>query len=296
MPDLNDETADLFAEFGRHLLAGNRSPKTVRNYRVAVADLDAFLSSTVTSCTTSDIRAWSTERLTHLSPTTVAIMYRALRSFFNWLVREGELPASPMAGTQEPKQNPTPPDVLPDEALSLLLKTCSGVEFHDRRDTAMIRLWCEPGSPRLGEMTGIQLAHVDKENSAILVEGKTGARWVPLSPKTAQAVDRYLRARKKHPRAARPELWLGTKGPLVPSGVAQMLRRRSSQAGLKRVYPHMLRHTAASAWLGSGGSEGDAQVLFGWSENSTMPRRYGRSAATVRAMAAAKARKLADRV
>jgi hypothetical protein len=59
----------------------------------------------------------------------------------------------------------------------------------------------------------------------------------PLISKTAQDLDRYLRARRSHPRHDLPNLWLGSKGKLTDSGVAQVLRRRCLDAGISQLHP-----------------------------------------------------------
>jgi integrase len=79
-----------------------------------------------------------------------------------------------------------------------------------------------------------------------------------------------------------PSLWLGPKGGLTDSGVAQLLRRRCDQAKIARLHPHQFRHTAAHAWLAAGGNEGDAMRIFGW-RSRQMLNRYGASAADERA-------------
>ena len=71
-----------------------------------------------------------------------------------------------------------------------------------------------------------------------------------------------------------PSLWLGAKGTFTTSGVTQMLRRHSVQAGIPPLHPHQFRHTAAHNWLSMGGSEGDAMRLFGW-RSREMLSRYG---------------------
>jgi hypothetical protein len=48
-------------------------------------------------------------------------------------------------------------------------------------------------------------------------------RVLPFGRKTAVALDRYLRVRSRHGHAASPWLWLGQKGPLTATGLAQML-------------------------------------------------------------------------
>ncbi|MGH3629157.1 MAG: tyrosine-type recombinase/integrase [Sciscionella sp.] len=50
--------------------------------------------------------------------------------------------------------------VLNPDQLRTLLKVCEGREFTARRDTAIIRLFCDTGI-RLAEMTGLGVEHVD---------------------------------------------------------------------------------------------------------------------------------------
>jgi hypothetical protein len=52
---------------------------------------------------------------------------------------------------------------------------------------------------------------------------------------------------------------------MTPSGIRQMLWRRSDAAGLeRRVHPHQLRHSKADAWLSAGGSELGLRKQMGW--------------------------------
>jgi integrase len=75
---------------------------------------------------------------------------------------------------------------------------------------------------------------------------------VPLMMTSAQALAAYLRTRRAHKMARRPELWLGSRnrGPMTGSGVYQMLDRRAEEAGYDphAVHPHMFRHTFANDW------------------------------------------------
>lgn len=287
-----------WSAFHRNLRIKKLSALTVRSYRQAYDDLLLIHGGRdVAELTKTDLEDWQLDAETRLADTTVAIRFRSLRTFFNFLQKEEEIVVSPMARMKEPKSVDRPPPILDDDQLKALLKVCEGKGFEDRRDTAIIRLWCEPGSPRVAEMSGILLADLDMRKDQVTVRGKGNkTREIPIGAKTGMALDRYLRLRSRHRQAHLPELWLGVKGGAFKvTGVTRMLSRRAVEAGLGHVHPHQLRHSAAHAWKDSGNSSEDMMELFGWSSDE-MPRRYGRSASTARAHRAARRASLGDRL
>ena len=109
--------------------------------------------------------------------------------------------------------------------------------------------------------------------------GKGGRpRIVKIGYDAARTVDRYVRARARHPQAWRARLWLGAggRGPLTASGICQAVTRRGRQCGID-VWPHRFRHHFSHTWLERGGPEGDLMELNGWS-SPQMLARYGASA------------------
>lgn len=304
---------DALAEsFAVSLASARKSPRTIQTYLESLRLLDAFLASHGMPRNAGAIRrehleAFMADLLARYSPATASNRYRGLQSFWKWAVAQDEIEASPMR-TMTPPSVPTKPvPLFTEDHLRRLLKVCEGKEFAQRRDMAIIRLFLDTGLRR-AELAGLIVEDVDPlGKTAIIRHGKGDRhRVVPFGARTANILDRYLRARRAHKGAAAVvrdahgeplghPLWLGPRGRLTANGIYQMIQARGEEAGLGRINPHQFRHTFAHQWLADGGGEGDLMSLAGWSSRQ-MVSRYGASAAGERAREAYQRRGFGDRL
>ncbi len=313
-PTVLGDLSGLISDFERSLKASNKTDRTVKIYGDSARWLLQFLQAqgmptVVERIGREHLEAFTADQLVRFKPATASQRYRALAQLFKWLDEEGEVNSNPFARMKPPKVPESPVPVISEDDLRKLLDACApgrrpdGVsddvwrrhQLMAQRDETLIRLLVDCGV-RCAELVNLRVEDVDRDLQVVHVVGKgRRPRSVPYGKRSATALDRYLRLRRRSSQADRPELWNGAKGRLTDSGLRQMLERRGEAAGIGHVYPHQFRHTAAHRWMAAGGGESDLMMLLGW-RSRQMLNRYGASAAAERARDAHRARGLGDRL
>jgi integrase len=281
------EIQDLLGSWEVALRAENKSGQTVITYGSGLRAFLAFCDRagieplldrpTVSKFTASLLGAGA-------AAATARVWQLGVRRFSAWLADEGLIGRDELLGLKPPKlDHPNVPSLSADE-LAALIRACEGKAFMDRRDEAIVRLAVETAS-RAEEILAMTVADIDiRRGTAVIRRGKGGhGRRVPFGPRTAQALDRYIRLRKAHRLAGMPALWLGDRGKeLGYNGLRNALLRRARAAGVQGFHIHRIRHTAASRWLAAGGSEGGLMSIAGWKSRDMLDR-YVRDTAMSRA-------------
>lgn len=289
---------DLMESWTLALRSERKATATLTSYRAGVTGYLAWCEREGVPAVIDrrQVQAWTTALMDEgAEPSTAQNRQQAVKRFSVWLTDEGEQDVDPLVGLKPPRLSERLIEPLTEGELSALLKACEGKEFRDVRDMAIVRLMAETGL-RAGEAVGLTLDDLDLGAGLVTIrKSKTGrGRVVHIGPKTAQAIDRYLRIRRTHKLAGRPDVWLGERSTgLGYTGLWTALKRRAAMAGITRFHPHLFRHTAASRWLSRGGSEGGLMAQAGWSQRAMLDR-YSRATASARAAEEAKRLGLGD--
>lgn len=189
------------------------------------------------------------------APSTRNTCRAALKFLFEVTLRRPQM----IVGLPRAKSRRTLPVVLSGREINRLLKFVRSPKYRAIFATAY------GAGLRIGEVCALRVDDIDSKRMLLRVrDGKTGDRYVMLSPNVLKALREYWRAE----RPSGPCLFPGnTPGSvLTRDAVAKQLRDVARLAGLKkRVTPHTLRHTFATHMLDLGADIRTLQVLLGHS-------------------------------
>lgn len=140
------------------------------------------------------------------------------------------------------------------------------------RDLTMLTLMHRSGL-RVGEVCGLHLRDVKLEQLQIhlrpeIAKGSKEA-YAYLDDQTAELIRSWIVVRRKF-AARKPHLFTTLKGgPVDRRDVWRMMQRRGAKAGIRKVTPHMLRHTYATELLRDGLNIREVQTLLRHSDIRT---------------------------
>ncbi len=275
----------LIEQFLEHLrYERNVSEHTLRNYS---SDLEQFVSHLspdkkqipeISEIDHLTIREWMASlHSEQKKKSSIARKLAALRTFFQFLVREGVLELNPAKLVSTPRMEKKLPVHLSIEEAIRFIETPDPETDLGKRDRAMLELMYATGV-RVAELTTLNLGDVDFGNQLVRVTGKRRKqRIVPFGEPAGDAIRSYLGVRDKFlfnaPISKRDDaaLFLNYQGTRITTrSVGRMVEKYIRIcAGMHNISPHALRHSFATHLLDSGADLRDIQELLGHARLST---------------------------
>lgn len=251
------------------------SPHTISNYQRDLYKLRDY-------CAEQQLEKWNTLRdhnirgfvgrlrRNDLGARTIQRTLSSVRSFYRYLLREGEVEINPASSVSAPKQSRPLPNVLDVDQMNQLLNIDKDNPL-DVRDWAIMELTYSSGL-RLSEIVSLDLINIDFKDRTVRVTGKGGkTRVLPIGRLAIEALQSWLKVRSNLTAADENAVFLSNRGKRISQRAIQL---RMKEWGIKQgldsnVHPHMLRHSFASHMLESSGDLRAVQELLGHADIST---------------------------
>jgi len=274
---MNKPALDLLQAYFQQLKFQQRaSPHTLSSYQRDLTRLLGFCDETAiaswSDLKSADIRNFIATR--HRQGLCAASLQRelsAIRSFCNFLLKQGCITGNPAQQVQAPKKPRKLPKTLDVDQLTGLLQaeTTDALEI---RDLAIFELFYSSGL-RLSEMAALNIADIDLNDASLFVSQGKGrkSRLLPIGSKAKLALHKWLHTRQQFTVTNASALFIGRQGKRLSTRSIQLrLQQWSKKKGLPgSVHPHMLRHSFASHLLETSQDLRAVQELLGHSNIST---------------------------
>ena len=224
--------------------------------------------------TANDIEKFSIEMSKRsYSNSTKARKIATAKSFFDFLLQEGDISEDPSSKIKLPKLGRKLPNTLKIEEMDSLISAAESPTIPGIRDIAMVELMYATGI-RISELISLNTEDIKIEHGYIRCFGKGAKeRLVPIHQLAKNKLYRYLIYSR--PKLAKEKintaLFLNYKGDRISRQTFWiLLQKLVKKAGItKKITPHTIRHSFATHLLEGGAPLRHVQDLLGHSNIST---------------------------
>ena len=257
----------LLKDYSYYLRMERRmSPHTVASY---CGEVEAFLeaSGTLPSETTPDaVLDYLSARSEAVSKRTQAHILSSLRSFFDWMILEGERKDNPCDPVESPKLGRYLPAVLSVEEVEAILDSVDTGSWSGLRDRAILEVLYGCGL-RVSEAVDLKISNVFLEQGFVRIIGKGNKeRIVPMGEAAVEAVKAYLDVRIEPADSAAEDILFLNRfgGPLSRISMFKLIKKQALLAGItKEISPHTFRHSFATHLIENGADLRAVQEMLG---------------------------------
>ena len=206
------------------------------------------------------------------SPATVTRSTASIRSFYNYMLREGRVKTNPAKAVTSQKVARKYPEILTNREVELFLEQPKCVDGKGFRDHAMLELLYATGI-RVSELIGLNVEDVNLTVGFIRCTTHGKERIIPLYTAAVKALREYME--KIRPRIIADEnqqaLFVNMSGERMSrQGFWKIIKYYQEKAEInKDITPHTLRHSFAVHLLENGADLRSIQEMLGHADISS---------------------------
>ena len=218
-------------------------------------------------CSSSTVKRYLYKNFSNKKSRSQARSISALKSFFNYLLFEGEIHSSPINDIESPKIENKLPEVLTEDEIKRLISSVNLDSEFGQRNKTIIEVLYGTGI-RVSELIEIKLSNIFFKENILKVTGKGNKeRFVPLGKIALIEIKKYLNNRDKLKINSKFSdiLFLNRYGrQLTRSMIFKVINDSSKNAEIdKKISPHTLRHSYATHLLKNGADLRTIQLILG---------------------------------
>ena len=218
-------------------------------------------------CSSSTVKTYLYKNFSNKKSRSQARSISALKSFFNYLLFEGEINSSPLNDIESPKIENKLPEVLTEDEIKKLISSVNLEAEFGQRNKTIIEVLYGTGI-RVSELTELKLSNIFFNENILKVTGKGNKeRFVPLGKIASIEIKKYLNDRDKLKINSKFSdiLFLNKYGrQLTRSMIFKVIKDSSKNAKIdKKISPHTLRHSYATHLLKNGADLRTIQLILG---------------------------------
>ena len=218
-------------------------------------------------CSSSTVKRYLYKNFSNKKSRSQARSISALKSFFNYLLFEGEINSSPLNDIESPKIENKLPEVLTEDEIKRLISSVNLDSEFGQRNKTIIEVLYGTGI-RVSELIELKLSNIFFKESILKVTGKGNKeRFVPLGKIASIEIKKYLNDRDKLKINSKFSdiLFLNRYGrQLTRSMIFKVINDSSKNAEIdKKISPHTLRHSYATHLLKNGADLRTIQLILG---------------------------------
>ena len=209
------------------------------------------------------------------SASTIARRLASIKAFYRFLTAEHYLRRDPAEVLEAAQKGLHLPKFLSVQDVDKLLEQPNLGTLDGYRDKTMLETLYATGM-RVSELVSVPLRNVDLKMQYLIVMGKgSKERMLPLGRTALKYLERYISVVRPQLLHGKPEgvqeLFVTSwGGPMTRQRVNELIEAYAKSAGImKRVTPHMLRHSFATHLLNNGTDLRVVQELLGHADIST---------------------------
>ena len=218
-------------------------------------------------CSSSTVKRYLYKNFSNKKSRSQARSISALKSFFNYLLFEGEIHSSPINDIESPKIENKLPEVLTEDEIKRLISSVNLDSEFGQRNKTIIEVLYGTGI-RVSELIELKLSNIFFKENILKVTGKGNKeRFVPLGKIALIEIKKYLNNRDKLKINSKFSdiLFLNRYGrQLTRSMIFKVINDSSKNAEIdKKISPHTLRHSYATHLLKNGADLRTIQLILG---------------------------------